>query len=152
VRDRCGLCCVRSDRARDRARRFRLSLGAVVAGDAPDLRLWQRGAAARISAEARDRRIRRLLRPHRARKCGSPIRRSRTFAVVWAKLDGKFCAFVVERGTKGFSTPKSKASRRCAPPSPARSCSRGRRAGGKFSPECQRAGRPVRLPRAKEGR
>ena len=27
-------------------------------------------------------------------------------AVVWAKLDGKIRGFVVERGTKGFSTPK----------------------------------------------
>ena len=27
-------------------------------------------------------------------------------AVVWAKLDGDICGFVVERGTKGFSTPK----------------------------------------------
>jgi glutaryl-CoA dehydrogenase len=46
-------------------RRFRLSLdavGAVVAGDAPDLRLWQRGAAAQMAAEARLRRDRRLLR------------------------------------------------------------------------------------------
>ena len=29
-------------------------------------------------------------------------------AVVWAKLDGKIHGFVVERGTKGFETPKSK--------------------------------------------
>ncbi len=27
-------------------------------------------------------------------------------AVVWAKLDGKIRGFIVERGTKGFSTPK----------------------------------------------
>ena len=56
--------------ARDRARRFRLSLdelGAVVAGDAPDLRLWRREPAQEISAQARDRRMGRLLRPDRAR-------------------------------------------------------------------------------------
>ena len=28
------------------------------------------------------------------------------FAIVWAKLDGKIRGFIVERGTKGFSTPK----------------------------------------------
>src|SRR5438105_6444178 len=28
------------------------------------------------------------------------------FALIWAKLDGKIRAFLVERGTKGFSTPK----------------------------------------------
>jgi glutaryl-CoA dehydrogenase len=28
------------------------------------------------------------------------------FALVWAKLDGKIRGFIVERGTKGFSTPK----------------------------------------------
>jgi glutaryl-CoA dehydrogenase len=28
------------------------------------------------------------------------------FAVVWAKLDGRIRGFIVERGTKGFSTPK----------------------------------------------
>ncbi len=28
------------------------------------------------------------------------------FAVVWAKLDGKIRGFIVERGTKGFATPK----------------------------------------------
>ena len=59
-----------ADHARDRARRFRLPLrhvGAVLARHASDLRLWQRGAAQEISAEARDRRADRLLRPHRAR-------------------------------------------------------------------------------------
>jgi hypothetical protein len=69
-RRRPGLRRLRPDRARDRARRFRLPLGdvgAVLAGHASDLRLWQRGAAPQISAEARDRRVRRLLRPHRAR-------------------------------------------------------------------------------------
>ena len=45
------------DRARGRARRFRLPLrhvGAVLAGHASDLRLRQRGAAAQISAQACD--------------------------------------------------------------------------------------------------
>ena len=69
-RRRPGLCRLRFDRARDRARRFRLSLGdvgAVVAGDVSDLRLRHRSAAPQISAEARDRRDGRLLRPDRAR-------------------------------------------------------------------------------------
>jgi glutaryl-CoA dehydrogenase len=37
-------------------------------------------------------------------------------AVVWAKLDGKIRGFIVERGTKGFSTPKieGKLSLRCS--------------------------------------
>ena len=51
--------------------RFRLSLGdvgAVLAGDASDLRLRLGGAAAEVSAQARDRRDRRLLRPDRARR------------------------------------------------------------------------------------
>ena len=64
------LCRLRPDRARTRARRFRLSLGdvgAVLAGDVSDLRLRHRGAAAQISAQARDRRDDRLLRPDRAR-------------------------------------------------------------------------------------
>ncbi len=29
-------------------------------------------------------------------------------AVVWAKLDGKIRGFIVERGTKGFSTPEDR--------------------------------------------
>ena len=60
---------LRPGRARDRARRFRLSLdelGAVVAGDVSDLRLWRREPAQEIPAEARDRRVGRLLRPDRA--------------------------------------------------------------------------------------
>ena len=64
------LCRLRPDRARVRARRFRLPLGhvgAVLAGDVSDLRLRQRGAAAEISAQARHRRDDRLLRPDRAR-------------------------------------------------------------------------------------
>ncbi len=55
--------------ARDRARRFRLSLdefGAVVAGDVPDLCLWRREPAQEIPAQACHRRMGRLLRPDRA--------------------------------------------------------------------------------------
>ena len=44
-------------------------------------------------------------------------------AVVWAKLDGVIRGFIVERGTKGFSTPKIEGKLSVyAPPSPARSC------------------------------
>ena len=44
-------------------------------------------------------------------------------AVVWAKLDGVIRGFIVERGTKGFSTPKIEGKLSAyAPPSPARSC------------------------------
>ena len=56
--------------ARGRAGRFRLSLDderAVLAGDVSDLRLWRRDAAQEVSAEARHRRMGRLLRPDRAR-------------------------------------------------------------------------------------
>ena len=63
------LCLLRADRARSRGGGLRLSLGdvgAVLAGDAPDLFLRQRGAAPPLSAEARDRRMGRLLRPDRA--------------------------------------------------------------------------------------
>ena len=69
-RRRPRLCRLRADRARARARGFRLPLGdvgAILAGHAPDLCLWQRGAAAQIFAQAGDRRAGRLLRPHRTR-------------------------------------------------------------------------------------
>ena len=59
-----------TDRARDRARRFRLSLDderAVLARHASDLRLRQRRAAQEISSETGERRMDRLLRPDRAR-------------------------------------------------------------------------------------
>ena len=49
---------------------------------------------------------RRRLSASPAPKRGSPTRRSPTSRVVWAKLDGKIRGFIVERGTKGFSTPK----------------------------------------------
>ncbi len=54
-RRRSGLCCLRFDQPRNRAGRFGLSLdlvGAVLAGDAPDLRLRHRGAEEEISAQA----------------------------------------------------------------------------------------------------
>jgi hypothetical protein len=58
-----------SRRPRGRARRFRLSLddvGAVVAGDVPDLCLWLGGAAQEVPAQACFGRVDRLLRPDRA--------------------------------------------------------------------------------------
>ena len=58
------------DHAGDRAGGFRLSLrhvGAVLAGHASHLQVRQRGATQEIPAEARNRRDRRLLWPHRAR-------------------------------------------------------------------------------------
>src|SRR3546814_10836792 len=58
---------LRPDRARGRARRFGLSLGLFGAEqprDAPDQRLWQRGAEAAFSARARIGRAGRLLWPH----------------------------------------------------------------------------------------
>ena len=96
----------------------------------PIYRLRHRGAAAEISAQARERRDGRLLRPDRAgprlrsrldgdaRREGAgrlPLNGAKMWitnspiadiAVVWAKLDGKIRGFIVERGTKGFSTPK----------------------------------------------
>ena len=113
---------------------FRLPLdhvGAVLAGDASDLRLRHGSAAAQISAQAR----------HAARSIGCfgltepdhgsdpggwrrapekvaggyKLNGAKTWisnapvadlAVVWAKLDGVIRGFIVERGTKGFSTPK----------------------------------------------
>ncbi len=48
-----------------------------------------------------------LLIASTARKCGSPISPIADVAVVWAKTeDGVIRGFIVERGTKGFSTPK----------------------------------------------
>ena len=62
---------LRPDRARGGAGRFRLPLGvlrAVVAGDVSDLGFRLRGAEAKISAEAAQRRMGRLLRPDRTRR------------------------------------------------------------------------------------
>ena len=113
----------------------RLPLGderAVLAGHASDLRLRHRRAAHEVPAQARHRRVGRLLRPdrarprlrsrrhedarrdgrrrlpaHRAPRCGSPTRRSPTCCVVWAKLDGgAIRGFILERGRKGLETPK----------------------------------------------
>ena len=97
---------LRPGRARDRARRLGLPLDderAVVAGDGADQRVRHRGAEAEVPAEARARRVDRLLRPDRAEprlrprqhgharaarspaatrsaaaRCGSPTRRSPT--------------------------------------------------------------------------
>ena len=62
---------LRPDRARGGAGRFRLPqrvLRAVLAGDVSDLRLRLRGTEGKIPAEAAQRRVRRLLRPHRTRR------------------------------------------------------------------------------------
>ena len=68
-------------------------------------------------------------------------------AVVWAKLDGKIRGFVVERGTKGFSTPKIEGKLSLARLHHRRDRARGRdRAGRESAAECERACRPVRLP------
>ena len=66
-------------------------------------------------------------------------------AVVWAKLDGVIRGFIVERGTKGFSTPKIEGKLHSVPPSPARS--RWRIASSRRTICSQREGpcRPVRL-------
>ena len=149
-----GYVCLRADRARGRARRLRLSLrdvGAVLAGDASDLFLRLGGAAAALSAQARERRDRRLLRPDRA---GLRLR---------SRLDGdarreglrRLCAhrrqdvdhqFADRRHRGGVGEARrrrsaassssaaprvsprrrSRASSRCAPRSPARSCWRTR--------------------------
>ena len=64
------LCQLRPDRARGRTRRQRLPLGdvgPVEPRDVPDLCLRLGGAAQEISAQARDGRMGRLLRPDRAR-------------------------------------------------------------------------------------
>ena len=71
VRRRRGvLRRLRADRPRGRAGRFGLPLGderAVEPGHAPDLRLRHRRAAQEVPAEARQRRVGRLLRADRAR-------------------------------------------------------------------------------------
>ena len=61
---------LRPDRARSRARRFRLPLDderAELAGDGADQRIRHRGAEAEVPAQAGHRRMDRLLRPDRAR-------------------------------------------------------------------------------------
>ena len=146
------MSAIRADRARDPARRFRLPLlhvGVFVAGDAPDLCLWSaRRSAANICPSLRMAGssaasvspcrpwLRSRLDDYRALESvagdnslpaprpGSPIRRSPTSAVAWAKLDRKIRGFIVERGTKGCSAPRSKASFPARPPSPAKSRSK----------------------------
>ena len=68
---------LRADRPRGGAGRFGLPLGderAVEPGHAPDLRLRQRRAAGEVPAQARPRRVGRLLRPDRARPRLGPRR------------------------------------------------------------------------------
>ena len=62
--------CLRPDRARSRARRLGLPLDgqrAELAGDGADQRIRHRSAEAEVPAQARHRRMDRLLRPDRAR-------------------------------------------------------------------------------------
>ncbi len=123
---------LRAHRARGRARRFGLSLDderAELARDVPDLHVRQRSAAAQVPAEARHRRMDRLLRPHRAQprlrsrvdgdsrahappaasscrapRCGSAIRPIADVFVVWAKDDqGIIRGFILDKGMKGLS-------------------------------------------------
>jgi hypothetical protein len=68
-------------------------------------------------------------------------------AVVWAKLDGKIRGFIVERGTKGFSTPKIEGKLSLARLDHRRDRARRRRGARRQSAaECLRPRRPVRLP------
>ena len=138
---------------RDRAHRQRLSIDderAVLARDACDLRLRQRGAAPQISAKARDRRMDRLLRPHRARRRIRPARHAhkggknhgRLSAHRHQDLDHQqpdrryrrglgddrrpttnaIRGFILERGMQGLHHARDHArSCRCAPRPPARS-------------------------------
>ena len=133
-RRRARLRRLRADRARDRARRFRLPLGdvgAVLAGHAPDLSpMAARRSGANICRSSRRGEIVGcfgLTEPDHGSDPGSMVTRAEKaaggyrltgakmwitnapiadLAVVWAKLDGKIRGFIVERGTKGFSTPK----------------------------------------------
>jgi len=123
-----------ADRARAGARGFRVPLALERPKrphDASDSRLWQRGAAQEISLQARQGRVAGLLRlngagpwfrsrlDENARGCSTgrlPPFRSQDLdqqfsvadlAIVWAKTDdGAIRGFIVERGTKGLSTPK----------------------------------------------
>ena len=74
-------------------------------------------------------------------------------AVVWAKLDGKIRGFIVERDTKGFSTPKIEGKLSLARLDHRRDrARRRRRAGREFVAECRRPVRPVRLPQRRARR
>ena len=121
-------------RARSRAGRLRLPLDderAVVAGHGADRDVRHRGAEAEVSAEARPRRVDRLLRPDRDRTTAPiPARWSRgprkvdggysltgaktwitnspiaDVFVVWAKTeDDAIRGFILEKGWKGLSAP-----------------------------------------------
>ncbi len=77
-RTRAELRGLRADRARGRTRRLRLSVDderAVVARDGADPRVRHRGAASAVPAEARDRRMDRLLRADRTEPRLRPRRR-----------------------------------------------------------------------------
>ena len=106
-----------------------------------------RSAAPQISAQARHRRIDRLLRPDRAGsrlrsrlhgdprrqgrpaatnstapRPGSPMRRSPTSRWSGPSSTASSAASSSSAGPRDLRRPRSKASCRCAPPSPARSC------------------------------
>ena len=68
-------------------------------------------------------------------------------AVVWAKLDGTIRGFIVERGTKGFSTPKIEGKLSLRASITGEIVLDGRvRAGREPAAEREGARRPVRLP------
>ena len=150
-------------------------VGPVEPRDVPDLRLRLRGTATEISAEARERRMGRLLRPDRARRrapipeacapapqkvqggyvlsgtkmwiTNSPIA---DVFVVWAKSDahdGKIRGFVLEKGWPGLSAPKIK-EKLVAPRLDHRRDRDGRRRGRRrrAAAQCRGAEGPVRLP------
>ena len=124
---------------------------AVVAGHAPDPRLRNGSAEAQVPAQARARRSDRLLRPHRgrtpaptparcgrgrrqstaaiasrARRRGSPTRRSPTSSSSGRSrtpTTARSRASCSTRASRGCRRRRSRASCRCAPRSPARSCS-----------------------------
>ena len=144
-----------------------------LAGDAPDPRLRQRGAAPEVPAQARHRRMGRLLRPDRARprlrprRHGDPRAQGRRrlpavtgakmwitnspiadVFVVWAKNDaGEIRGFILEKGMKGLSRAEDRGQVQ-----PARLDHRrdrdGRRVRAGGQPAAQRQGPegPVRLP------
>ena len=147
-------------------------------GHASDPCLWQRGAAAQISAQARDSGefvgCFGLTEPDHGSDPGSMVTRAEKVAggfrltgtktwitnapvadvaVVWAKLDGKIRGFIVERGTKGFSTPKIEGKLSLRASITGEVVLDGAVvARGEFVAECLRAGRPVRLPQCRARR
>ncbi len=105
-------------------------VGAVLAGDVPDLCLWQEAQRRKYLPKLATAELIGcfgLTEPDHGSDPGSMVTRAEKVAggyklngaktwisnapvadvaVVWAKLDGVIRGFIVERGTKGFSTPK----------------------------------------------